>query len=174
MTDTIFSAIRADKGLQAGDLHRVQQLVDTKIMPFLDLQRMTASAVGRAWRQATPDQQKRLQDEFKTLLIYTYSGAASQVKDQTIEFKPLRSRPQDTEVVVRTLVHNQGDAIELDYRLEKLPEGWKIYDVNVLGAWLVQTYQSSFAQDVSNTGIEGLISKLQERNRQLAAKKQSS
>lgn len=171
ITADVFATVKSDKALQSGDIHKVTQVVDTKIMPFVDFQRMTASAVGRNWRQATPEQQKRLQDEFKTLLIYTYAGAASQIKDQTIEYKPMRNRPEDTEVVVRTIVRGKGDPVQLDYRLEKTADGWKIYDVNVLGAWLVQTYQSSFAQEVSASGIEGLIAKLVERNKQLAAKK---
>ncbi len=171
ITADMFAAIKSDKAIQGGDIRRVVTLVDTKVMPVVNFQRMTASAVGRGWRQATPEQQKRLQDEFKTLLIYTYAGAAAQIKDQTIEYKPMRNRPEDTDVVVRTLVRGKGDPIELDYRLEKAGESWKIYDVNVLGAWLVQTYQSSFAQEVNASGIDGLIAKLVERNKQLASKK---
>lgn len=172
ITDDVFVAVKSDKGIQQGDLRKVQALVDSKIMPNVNLQRMTASAVGRNWRQATPEQQKRLQEEFKSLLIYTYAGAAAQIKDQVIEYKPMRSRPDDTEVVVRTLVRNKGETIQLDYRLEKSDSGaWKIYDVNVLGAWLVQTYQSSFAQEVTASGIDGLIGKLVERNKQLASRK---
>lgn len=174
VTDEVFSAVKADKGIQSGDLRKVQSLVDSKIMPNVDLPRMTAAAVGRSWRQATPEQQKRLQEEFKNLLVYTYAGAAAQIKDQTVEYKPMRNRPDDTEVVVRTLVRNKGDTIQLDYRLEKIEGGWRIYDVNVLGAWLVQTYQSSFAQEVSASGIDGLIAKLVERNKQLANKKPAS
>jgi len=171
ITADVLSTIKGDKAIQAGDLHKVVLVVDTKIMPNVNFQRMTASAVGRGWRQATPDQQKRLQDEFKTLLVYTYAGAAAQIKDQVVEFKPSRNRPEDTEVVVRTIVRGKGDPIQLDYRLEKSGDTWKIYDVNVLGAWLVQTYQSSFAQEVNASGIDGLIAKLVERNKQLAAKK---
>ena len=171
ITDEVFATVKSDKAIQQGDLRKVQAMVDSKIMPNVNLQRMTATAVGRSWRQATPEQQKRLQEEFKTLLVYTYAGAAAQIKDQTIEYKPMRSRPEDTEVVVRTLVRNKGDAIQLDYRLEKVEGGWRIYDVNVLGAWLVQTYQSSFAQEVTASGVDGLIGKLVERNKQLAAKK---
>ena len=139
ITDEVFATVKSDKAIQQGDLRKVQAMVDSKIMPNVNLQRMTATAVGRSWRQATPEQQKRLQEEFKTLLVYTYAGAAAQIKDQTIEYKPMRSRPDDAEVVVRTLVRNKGDTIQLDYRLEKADGGWKIYDVNVLGAWLVQT-----------------------------------
>ena len=132
---------------------------------------MLFRSVGRNWRQATPEQQKRLQEEFKTLLVYTYAGAVAQIKDQVVEYRPMRNRPEDTEVVVRTIVRGKGDPIQLDYRLEKTGDTWKIYDVNVLGAWLVQTYQSSFAQEVNASGIDGLIAKLVERNKQLAAKK---
>lgn len=171
ITDEVFATVKADKGIQQGDLRRVQAMVESKILPNVNLQRMTSAAVGRPWRQATPEQRQRLQEEFKTLLIYTYAGAAAQIKDQTIEYRPMRSRPEDTEVIVRTLVRNKGDAIQLDYRLEKADGGWKIYDVNVLGAWLVQTYQSSFAQEVSASGIDGLIAKLVERNKQLASRK---
>lgn len=171
LSTDILTAIRNDKTLAAGDVRKVVSLVDTKILPNVNFQRMTAAAVGRNWRQATPDQQKRLQEEFKNLLVYTYAGAVSQIRDQSVEVKPLRARPEDTDVVVRTLVRGKGEPIQIDYRLEKAGDGWKIYDVNVLGAWLVQTYQSTFAQEVSASGIDGLITKLAERNKQLAAKK---
>ena len=171
ITDEVFATVKADKGIQQGDLRRLQAMVENKILPNVNLQRMTSAAVGRPWRQATPEQKQRLQEEFKTLLIYTYAGAAAQIRDQTIEYRPMRSRPEDTEVVVRTVVKGQGEPIQIDYRLEKAASGWKIYDVNVLGAWLVQTYQSSFAQEVSASGIDGLIAKLVERNKQLASRK---
>lgn len=167
----VLTAVRSDKTLQAGDVHKVVTLVDSKILPNVNFQRMTASAVGRNWRQATAEQKTRLQDEFKNLLIYTYAGAVSQIRDQAVDVKPMRSRPEDTDVVVRTQVKGSGDPIQLDYRLEKSGDGWKIYDVNVMGAWLVQTYQSSFSQEVSASGIDGLIAKLAERNKQLATRK---
>lgn len=167
----VLTAVHSDKTLQAGDVHKVVNLVDSKILPNVNFQRMTASAVGRNWRQATPEQKTRLQDEFKSLLIYTYAGAVSQIRDQAVDVKPMRSRPEDTDVVVRTQVKGSGDPIQLDYRLEKSGDGWKIYDVNVMGAWLVQTYQSSFSQEVSASGIDGLIAKLAERNKQLATRK---
>jgi phospholipid transport system substrate-binding protein len=170
ITADVLTTVKTDKAIQSGDIRKVIQVVETKILPYVNFQRMTASAVGRGWRQATPAQRARLQEEFKTLLIYTYAGAASQIKDETIEYKPVRARPEDTDVVVRTVVRGKGDPIQLDYRMEKTADGWKIYDVNVLGAWLVQTYQSSFAQEVNATGIDGLIAKLVERNKQLAAK----
>ena len=134
---------------------------------------MTAPAVGRYWRQATPEQQKRLQDEFKLLLVRTYSGALSQVSaEQTVELKPMRSSPTDTEVVVRTEIRGKGDPIQLDYRLEKAGDGWKIYDVNVLGVWLVENYRNSFAQEIGANGIDGLIAKMAERNKSAAGRRE--
>ena len=165
----VIDTVKADKAIQGGDTKKVLALVDAKILPNVDFQRMTSSAVGRYWRQATPDQQKRLQDEFKTLLVRTYAGALTQVKDQTVEMKPLRAKPEDTEVLVRTEVKGKGEPIQLDYRLEKVGEGWKIYDVNVLGVWLVETYRASFAQEISSSGIDGLIAKLAEKNKAAAA-----
>jgi phospholipid transport system substrate-binding protein len=171
LTDDVMGSVKQDKTIQNGDLRKVIALVDAKILPHVNFQRMTASAVGRHWRQATPEQQKRLQDEFKSLLVYTYAGAVSQIRDQVVEVRPLRAQADDSDVVVRTVVKGKGEPISLDYRLEKAGDGWKIYDVNVLGAWLVQTYQSSFAQEVSASGMDGLIAKLAERNKQLAARK---
>ena len=166
----VLEAVRADKAIQAGDVQKVIALVDAKVMPYVNFQRMTSSAVGRYWRQATPEQQKRLQDEFKALLMRTYSGALAQVKDQTVQIKPMRSGADDTEVVVKTEVRGKGDPIQLDYRLEKAATGWKIYDVNVLGVWLVENYRNSFAQEIGANGIDGLITKLTERNKSAGAK----
>ena len=173
LSTEVLDTIRADKAIQAGDVGRIVTLVDTKIMPNVNFQRMTASAVGPAWRQATPEQQKRLQDEFKTLLVRTYAGALTQVIDQTIVVKPMRAAPEDKEVVVRSEVKGQGDAIQLDYRLEKTPgegAGWKIYNLNVLGVWLVETYRSQFAQEIHAKGLIGLITTLTERNKANAKK----
>lgn len=161
----VMSAVKADAAIQKGDVNRIMALVDGKIMPNVNFSRMTASAVGRFWRQATPAQQKQLQDEFKTLLVRTYAGALGEVKDQTVSFKPLRAKPEDTEVVVRSEVRGRGDPIQLDYRLEKTPDGWKIYDLNVLGVWLVETYKSQFAQEINTKGIDGLIASLVQRNK---------
>ena len=164
----VLESLKADKSIQAGDVKQVMALVDAKVMPHVNFQRMTSSAVGRYWRQATPDQQKRLQDEFKTLLVRTYSGALSQVKEQTVQLKPMRGNPGDAEVVVRTEVRGKGDPIQLDYRLEKAAAGWKIFDVNVMGVWLVENYRNSFAQEISSNGIDGLIAKMAERNKTAA------
>ncbi len=164
-TDVI-DTIKADAAIQGGDVQKVVALVDTKVMPHVNFQRMTAAVVGRYWRQATPEQKKRLQEEFKTLLVRTYAGALTQVRDQTVQLKPSRNAPTDTEVVVRTEVRGKGEPIQLDYRLEKADgDAWKIYDVNVLGVWLVEQYRSSFAQEISAGGIDGLIAKLAERNK---------
>ena len=161
----VIDTVKADKAIQAGDVGKIIALVDNKVMPHVNFQRMTASAVGRYWRQATPEQQKRLQDEFKTLLVRTYAGALTQVKDQTVQLKPTRAAAEDSDVVVRTEIKGKGEAIQLDYRLEKDGGQWKIYDVNVLGVWLVQQYRSSFATEIGGSGIDGLITKLAERNK---------
>jgi phospholipid transport system substrate-binding protein len=171
LSSDVLDKIKADKTVQAGDMTKVMALVDSQIMPNVNFTRMTAAAVGRSWRQATPEQQKKLQDEFKTLLIRTYSGALAQVKDQTVNVKPLRAAAADTEVVVRTEVMGRGDPVQLDYRLEKAAAGWKIYDLNVLGVWLVETYRTQFSQEINAKGIDGLIASLTERNKSNAAKK---
>jgi phospholipid transport system substrate-binding protein len=170
VSSDVLDSVKADKTFQTGDVKKVTALVDQKVMPYVDFQRMTSSAVGRYWRQATPDQQKRLQDEFKLLLVRTYSGALAQVSsEQTIELKPMRSASSDAEVVVRTEIRGKGDPIQLDYRLAKAGDSWKIYDVNVLGVWLVENYRNSFAQEIGANGIDGLIGKLAERNKAAAA-----
>jgi phospholipid transport system substrate-binding protein len=168
LSDEVLNAIRADKSLQSGDINKVIALVDGKILPHVNFQRMTASAVGPAWRTATPEQQKRLQDEFKILLVRTYSGALTQIGDESVSVRPLRAAPADTEVVVRTEIRGRGDPIQLDYRMEKTPgqgSGWKIYNLNVLGVWLVETYRSQFAQEINAKGVDGLIASLAARNK---------
>jgi phospholipid transport system substrate-binding protein len=165
LSTDVLETIKSDKAAQDGDMNRVIALVDTKVMPNVDFTRMTASAVGRSWRDATPAQQKSLQQEFKTLLVRTYSGALSQVKDQRIDVKPLRVVAGDSELIVRTEVLGRGDPVQLDYRMEKTPTGWKIYDLNVLGVWLVSTYRTQFAREVSSGGIDGLIAALAARNK---------
>ena len=168
LSDDVLASIKADKAIRAGDTNRILALVDSKIMPNVDFRRMSAAAVGPAWRQATPEQQKRIQEEFKILLVRTYSGALAQVDDQTISLKPQRSSPADTDVVVRTEIRGRGDPIQLDYRLEKTPgqgAGWKIYNLNVLGVWMVETYRNQFAQEINAKGVDGLIAALAERNK---------
>ena len=166
-TETL-DTVKADKGLRNGDVSKIMQLVDNKLMPHVNFRRMTALATGPAWRKATPEQQKRLQDEFKTLLVRTYSGALSQVSDQTIVVKPLRPGQDDKNLVVNTEVRGKGDPIELDYRLEKTPgegAGWMIFDLNVLGVWLIENYRTQFTKEISAGGIDGLIGSLAERNK---------
>ena len=168
LSDEVLTTIKTDRAVKSGDVEHIMKVVDAKIMPNVNFQRMTAAAVGPAWRQATPDQRQRLQDEFKLLLVRTYSGALSQVSDETISMKPLRAAPTDTDVVVRSEIRGRGDPIQLEYRLEKTPgvgAGWKIYNLNVLGVWLVETYRSQFAQEVNARGIDGLIASLSERNK---------
>jgi len=173
LSTEVLDTIRSDKSLQNGELTKVVALVDRKIMPNVDFQRMTASAVGPGWRQATAEQRQRLQEEFKILLVRTYAGALNQVGDQTVAIKPLRASPDDREVLVRSEIKGRGDSIQLDYRLVKTPgqgTGWKIYNLNVLGVWLVDTYRSQFAQEIAAKGIDGLIATLAERNRANAKK----
>ena len=165
----VLDSVRNDKSIKDGDVQKVVALVDAKVMPHVNFQRMTASAVGKYWRQATPEQQKKLQDEFKVLLVRTYSGALAQVRDQTVQLKPMRAAPEDKEVVVRTEIRGRGDPIQLDYRLEQVAGGWKIYDVNVMGIWLVENYRNTFSQEIGANGIDGLIAKLAERNAKASA-----
>lgn len=161
----VIETVKNDKAIQGGDLQKIIALVDVKVMPHINFRRMTATAAGRYWRQATPEQQQALQDEFKSLLVRTYAGALTEVKDQSVVLKPLRAGADDTEVVVRTEVRGRGDPIQLDYRLEKTASGWRIYDVNVLGIWLADQYRNSFAQEIGAHGIDGLIKALAERNK---------
>jgi phospholipid transport system substrate-binding protein len=169
LSNQILDRIKAEPELRDGDLRRLSQFVDETVMPYVNFERMTALAVGRAWRTATPEQQKQLMAEFRSLLLRTYAGAVSQVRDHTIRVKPLRAAPEDTEVVVRSeIVASRGDPIQIDYRMEKHNPHWRIYDLNVLGVWLVETYRNQFAQEINARGIDGLIRALADRNRQFA------
>ncbi|NGZ83228.1 MlaC/ttg2D family ABC transporter substrate-binding protein [Duganella aceris] len=171
ISQDVIDTAKSDKSIQAGDTKKVIELVETKILPYVDFQRMTALAAGRFWRDATPEQQKNLSEQFRTLLVFTYSGALSQIKNETVEFKPLRADPADTEVEVRSQVNMaRGEPIPLNYRVAKSATGWKIYDINVLGAWLVETYKGTFASEISKGGIDGLIKALTEKNKKLASK----
>ena len=169
----VLDAVKADKSIQSGDLKKVIALVDQKVMPYVDFQRMTSSTVGPKWREASPEQQKRLQEEFKTLLVRTYAGALDQVTDQEVTVRPFRGSAEDKEVLVRTEVRGSGEPVQLDYRLEKTPGeagGWKIYNLNVEGVWLVETYRSQFAAEINAKGLDGLIASLTERNKSNAKK----
>ena len=168
LSKEVLDTIKADKSLQNGDINRIMTVVDAKVMPNVNFTRMTASATGPAWRKATPEQRQRLQNEFKTLLVHTYAGALKQVKNQTVEVLPLRAQPTDKEVVVRTLIRGQGDPVQVDYRMERASAqggGWRIYDLNVVGVWLVDNYRPQFAQQINAGGVDALIQSLSERNR---------
>ena len=173
LSDEVVDAIKGDKSLQAGNMTKLNALVDAKVMPHVNFRRITVSAVGPGWTKATPEQHKQLQEEFKILLLRTYAGALSQITDQTITVKPLRASPEDTEIVVRTEVRGKGEPIQLDYRLEKTPgvgSGWKIYNLNIMGVWLMETFRSQFAQEINARGVDGLIATLKARNQAMAGK----
>jgi len=172
VTNKVLDTIRADKSIRSGDINRITDVVNKEILPYTDFRRTTQLAMGRAWRQATPEQQNQMVEQFKMLLIRTYAGALSQFRDQQVQFKPFRAAPTDTDVVVRSAVINNGQPVELDYRLYKTPQGWRVYDLNVAGAWLIQAYQQQFAEKINQSGVSGLIQFLTDRNQQLAAGKQ--
>ncbi len=170
LSSKVIETLKSDKQIQAGDLKRISELVDTTLMPHVNFERMTALSVGRPWREATPEQKKQLMTEFRILLLRTYSNAFTAVRDQSVAMKPFRGNASEAEVIVRSeIVQARGEPIQLDYRLEKADNAWKIYDVNVLGVWLVQTYRNQFAQEVSAGGLDGLIKSLAEKNRSFAS-----
>lgn len=168
LVDDVMATVRADKDMQAGSIPKITALIEQKIMPNANFQKTTQIAMGRNWNKATPEQQKQIVEEFKMLLIRTYAGAIAQIRDQSVQFKPYRGAPDDTDATVRTQVINKGEPIQMDYRLEKTAQGWKVYDINVLGAWLTEAYKGSFNTIAGQQGIEGVIKTLQDRNRQLA------
>lgn len=167
LTNEVLDELKGDAAVQRGDTGRIGQIVDTRIMPNVDFQRMTALSVGRAWRDAAPAQREQLTKEFRTLLVRTYAGAFSAVRDQTVRMRPFRGdAAKDKEVQVRSeIVQSRGEPIQLDYRMSRAGDGWKIFDVNVLGVWLVQTYRNQFANEVASGGIDGLIKSLQDKNK---------
>ena len=167
----VMASVKSDPDIQKGNIPKVMELVEKKIVPFTDMRRTTEMAMGPNWKKATPEQQATLTAEFKTLLMRTYSGALSQLRDQTVQFKALRAAPDDKEVIVKTVVIGRGDPVSLDYRLEKGANGWKVYDMNIMGAWLVEAYRNQFANQIGQNGIDGLVKFLQDRNKQLAATK---
>jgi phospholipid transport system substrate-binding protein len=169
LSNEVIDAVKGDKAIQAGDVSRIRALVDTKVMPHVNLPRMIRKSVGPQWNGANPEQQKRLSEEFKTYLINTYSGALTQVKDQTVRVRPLRGAADADEVVVGTDIVSQGEPIKLDYRLEKASDAWKIYDFNVLGLWATDSFRSQFARDLSAGGVDALIARLSEKNKGVAA-----
>lgn len=168
----VLAVIKADREIQGGNPKRLNELLDAKLLPHFDFSRMTAMAMGRNWKKATPQQQQELTAEFRTLLVRTYAGALANYKDHTIEYKPLRMQPADTEAVVRTQVVQPGaQPIAIDYSMAKTGEAWKAYDVVVAGVSLVTNYRDEFNNMVRDAGIEGLIKALADKNRGAAAKK---
>jgi phospholipid transport system substrate-binding protein len=164
----VLEKIRTDKDIQDGNFKKLSDFVDSTVMPNVNFERMTALSVGRTWRQATPEQQKKLMVEFRALLLRTYASALGEVKDETIRMKPLRADPADSEVIVRSeIVRKRGEPIQLDYRLEKAATGWKIYDVNVVGVWLIESYRNQFSQEINAKGLDSLIASLTEKNKKL-------
>ena len=171
ISNEVIDSVKADKDIQAGNRSKIMGLVNEKILPHVDAEKMTQQAAGRHWRSATPEQKQKLTKEFRDLLVYTYAGALSTIKNETVEFKPMRGSPTDSDVEVRSQVNvARGEPITLNYRLSNDKGSWKIYDVNVLGAWLVQTYTSTFNSEIGKSGIDGLIKRLADRNAQLASK----
>jgi phospholipid transport system substrate-binding protein len=167
VTAEVITIIRQDKDIQAGVPAKVAEVVETRILPLFDFARMTQLAVARNWNAATPEQQKSLTTEFRTLLVRTYSTALSNYRDQAIDFKPLRSAPGDTEVTVKSVVKQAGmDALSMDYDMEKRADGWKVYDIKIDGISLITTYRETFANKVREGGVEGLIKSLADKNRQ--------
>jgi phospholipid transport system substrate-binding protein len=172
VTQDVIAVIKQDKEIQSGDRKKTIALVEEKVLPHFNFTRMTALAMGANWRKATPEQQRALVDEFRTLLVRTYSTALSAYRNQVIEVKPLRAKPADTDVTVRSEVRQSGtEPVTLDYSMEKTANGWKVYDVAVGGVSLVTTYRDAFANEVRNVGVDGLIKSLADKNRQLEAKR---
>jgi phospholipid transport system substrate-binding protein len=166
VAEDVLASIRADKDLQTGNPAKVKQLIEAKLAPHFDFARMTALAMGRNWRAATPEQQKQLTEQFKTLLVRTYSGALTNYRDNTMNYKPLRANAGDTDVIVRTEVTRPGQApVPIDYSMEKTPEGWKAYDVIVAGVSLVTNYRDEFNDLIKSSGVDGLIKTLADKNK---------
>ena len=174
LSTEVLERIKSDPQLKAGNMNRISAFVDEIVMPHVNFKRMTALAAGRWWRQASPEQQKQLMDEFRIMLLRTYSGALASVEDQSIRMKPMRAAADATDVIVRSeIVQPRGEPIQLDYRLHKVDSDWKIYDVNVLGVWLVETYRTQFGQEAARSGVDGLIKSLADKNRQFDPNKKS-
>jgi phospholipid transport system substrate-binding protein len=168
ITEEVIGIIKQDQDIRAGNQKKINELVDAKVLPYFNFSHMTALAVGRNWPKANAEQQKTLTSEFRTLLVRTYSTALSTYKNQVIEFKPLRAAAADTDVTVRTQVKQPGtEPISIDYSMEKIPSGWKVYDVAVGGVSLVTNYRETFNAEIRDGGVDGLIKSLAGKNRSL-------
>jgi phospholipid transport system substrate-binding protein len=166
ISSEVLESAKADKSIQAGDMKKISALVETKVMPYVNFPLMTSKTIGPQWRQATPEQKQKLQDEFRTLLVRTYAGALAQVKDQTVQVEPLRAGAAESgEVLVKSKIRGSGEPIPLDYRLENSTGSWKIWDVNVSGLWLVANFQGQFKPVISSGGIDGVIKALVDLNK---------
>lgn len=171
VSQEVLQIIRTDPQVQAGNEARIREVIESRLLPHFDFTRMTALAMGKNWRTASPDQQKRLTDEFRTLLVRTYSGALNRYRDETIDYKPLRANPGDAEVTVRTAVQKPGGSpVPIDYSMEKKADGWKAYDVVVGGVSLVTNYRDEFNQEIQAGGVDGLVRSLAARNKGAPAK----
>jgi phospholipid transport system substrate-binding protein len=171
VTEDTLAAVRSDPQIQAGNQARIREVVETKVAPYFDFTRITALAMGKNWRTVTPEQQKQLTDEFRSLLIRTYSGALAQYREEKIEYRPLRMNAGDTDVLVRTAaVRASGPPVPIDYSMEKTPDGWKCYDVVVGGVSLVTNYRDEFNAQIQKGGVDGLIKTLADRNKGVPAK----
>ena len=171
VTDEVLAVLRADKDIQAGNRKKVIDLVEKKVLPHFNFVRMTQLAAGRHWRQASPEQQKSLVEEFRSLLVQTYAATFTAYRDQQVEYRPLRMQPDDTEVVVKSLINQPGGKpVTVDYKMEKSSTGWKVYDVVVADLSLVQSYRGTFSTEVQKGGIDGLVKALAEKNKQLVAR----
>ncbi|MFL9920974.1 ABC transporter substrate-binding protein [Paraburkholderia fungorum] len=171
-TQQVLDEVRV-RAIEPGDIARIRDIVNRYILPYADLHRTTQLAMGRHWKTATSAQQEQVAEQFKMLLIHTYSGAIALLRpDQRIEYPPSRILPTDTDAVVRTIAMSNGQPVEIDYRLYKAPDGWRLYDLNVLGAWLIQTYRQQFNEKIQQVGVEGLIQSLTARNQQLSSAEQ--
>ncbi|MCB1909845.1 MAG: ABC transporter substrate-binding protein [Rhodocyclaceae bacterium] len=172
LTEEVLAAVEADTEIRAGDTEKAIRLVEERVLPHFNFGHMTALAVGRDWRGASPEQRQALTEQFRTLLVRTYSNALTQYDNQTIVFKPFRGRPDDRDAQVRTEIRQPGaQAIQMDFSLEMVGENWKVYDVVVAGVSLVTNYRASFSQQVRQTGIDGLIESLKVKNRDMVAEK---
>ena len=170
VTDEVLAIVRTDRDIASGNPQKVAQLVETKVLPHFNFTRMTQLAVGRNWKQATPAQQKVLTDEFRTLLVRTYTTAFTQYKNQTVDYRPVRMAPTDTDVVVKSLISQpSGQPVAIDYNMEKGPAGWKVYDVKIEGVSLVENYRHTFNSEIQRGGVDGLINTLAQKNKTLAA-----
>jgi phospholipid transport system substrate-binding protein len=166
-TQQVLDEVRT-QSIAPDDIPRIRSIVNRDILPYVDFHRTTQLAMGRHWRTATPAQQQQIMDQFQQLLIHLYAGALAQLKpDQQIAYQPMRNAPGDTDAVVRTLAQTSGQPVEIDYRLYKTPQGWRLYDLNVLGAWLIQTYRAQFNEKIQEGGVDGLIQFLTDRNKEL-------